>query len=594
MLTLQRMCRHTAQLLGSQRKLWLPFLLGAFVEALYLGLLWLAPQSPFSAVLAPPVRYVFGDRVLHYPEHLLFLYHAMKHTHLVTSILTGAFLTGIACAMVRQTHEGVKLSLRTALVSRQVRYGRVLLVWLVTWALVKSLAEGLAHVAPKTVSVFWWGIGSAVLLQALLVYAIPAAVFEDATWWKALLRSVQETAQHPLSTLAAIVIPCAMVIGLAIGAPDARVKYLMLQVTPEIAVAFIVGRLVVWTVADALLTVSVAHLWWIRRTPHRALEPGKVSPPAHRLSLRPRALTGFAALLCAAMLTPGCSASYNGERLFWKAQQLNAPIMKDSRRTSPEQFTKAVAAFGRVIRETPGTAWAGKAQLAIGLLYDVQGRFNEAEEAYRLVLQNYSQSPALCFEARVSIAHLDEAEQNWPRAVQMYREISDFHPWTKIGLEAPLSVARTFEQRQQPDEAAKAYRQAVQLYTTMIAEAPTVELGTRAKIYLAQVYQALGKWDQVIGTLEELATARDGVDRPRLLLTLGTIYETRQANPAKAAAAYTTLLTEFPEHPLGQIAKSRLRQLGLPVATDSQGTSARQAGLMIPTPTHPAAPAQTP
>ena len=87
---LKRTFQHAAKLLGPDRALWRPFLATLLVEFLLLLLFWLAPHPPFSTLLAPPIRYVFGDRVLHYPRHLWFLYEAMKHTHLAASVLVGA------------------------------------------------------------------------------------------------------------------------------------------------------------------------------------------------------------------------------------------------------------------------------------------------------------------------------------------------------------------------------------------------------------------------------------------------------------------------------------------------------------------------
>ena len=203
--------------------------------------------------------------MLHYPAHLWFLYHAMKHTNLAVSILVGAFMSGLACAMVRQTHEGRPLSLRTVLVNGEVPYGRVMLLWLMTWGLAKGMLELASRFAPKTTWVFWIFIGLAVILQALLVYAIPAAVFEDAKWWKAAFRGVLETCRHPLSTLLVVTVPSAMVISFAILASPVRAAQWMMHLAPEIAIPLVTGRLVVWTVADTLLTISVAHLWWIHR-----------------------------------------------------------------------------------------------------------------------------------------------------------------------------------------------------------------------------------------------------------------------------------------------------------------------------------------
>lgn len=262
--------RFTARLFGSQRKLWVPFLITAFVEALFIGLLWLAPQPPFSKLLAPPVRYFFGDQVLHYPTHLWFLYYAMKHTHLAASIVVGAFLSGVACAMIRQAHEGTSLSLREALMSKHVRYGTVVVVWLITWGLAKGSLEALGRFAPRTAWVALSGVGLMFLLQTLLVYAIPAAVFEGSKWWRALSQGVRETLRYPLSTLIVVGIPSAVVIGFSFIAPPVRVSQWMEHTVPEIIVACVAVRLLLLTMADAVITVGVAHLWWLHRTSNAA------------------------------------------------------------------------------------------------------------------------------------------------------------------------------------------------------------------------------------------------------------------------------------------------------------------------------------
>ncbi len=281
--------RQTGQLVRSQRMLWLPFLVVAFVEVLLIGLIWLAPHPPFSNYLAPPIRYFFTDRVLHYPWHLWFLYLAMKHTYVAASLLVGAFMTGVACAMVRQVHEGRGLSLREALVSRQVRYSRVVILWCLSWLLAKGFLGALTAAAPKAPWVVWVSVAAMITLQWLVVYAIPASVFEGSKWWKAIVQGVQESLRYPFSTLAVVALFTAPVIAFSILAPVTRLVDLILQTTPEIALVFVVGRLVVWTICDACLTVAVAHLWWIhraqpvagrvdvapvRRVPHGRIEEG--------------------------------------------------------------------------------------------------------------------------------------------------------------------------------------------------------------------------------------------------------------------------------------------------------------------------------
>ncbi|MBI3323719.1 MAG: hypothetical protein HYZ92_00370 [Candidatus Omnitrophica bacterium] len=265
--------------MGSQRRLLVPFFIVAFVQALFIGLAWLAPQPPFSILLAPPVRYFYGERVLHYPWHLWFLYFSMKHAHLFTSLVLGAFMSGVACAMVQRIHQQSSLTVHEVLATGSVRYGRMAILWLATWGLAKGLMTAMEQFAPRTPWMLWTAIGAMVVLQALFAYAIPASVFEGSPWWKALWQSLRETGRYPLSTLLVVLPPSAAVIAFSITATPNRLAQWMAHTAPEIAVALVAARLLVWTLADAVLTVGLCHLWWFHRTPAVVLESaGKAIP----------------------------------------------------------------------------------------------------------------------------------------------------------------------------------------------------------------------------------------------------------------------------------------------------------------------------
>ena len=186
-------------------------------------------------------------------------------------------------------------------------------------------------------------------------------------------------------------------------------------------------------------------------------------------------------LLCATLLAGGCSASYDGERFYWKALRDAAPIMKDSSRATPEQFVKAIARLEEVVQKAPGSVWAARAQLTLGALHAAQKKYRRAREAYALVLQNYPSYPVLCLAARLSIAKTHEIERNLDEAVKGYRAVIDYHPWTRLGLEAPLYIAKLYEARQQSGRARNAYERAAQHYTKLIPQAPKPAMAIRVK-----------------------------------------------------------------------------------------------------------------
>ena len=318
--------------------------------------------------------------------------------------------------------------------------------------------------------------------------------------------------------------------------------------------------------------------------------------PSRGETLRRRA-GQVAVCLAASALISGCSANYNGERLFWKAQQLNKALAKEGH-LSPEQLTTVVNAFNKVIQKTPDTSWAARANLIVGSLYASQKRFTEAREVYQLLLQNYNQYKELSLGARVAIAKTYEAEDNWSEAVKSYRDIAEFHPWTRMGLEAPLYIAAMHEKHQERDLAMKAYESAAKRYGKLIPDAPTPELGNQAKAFLALAYQRLGDWQQAISVLEDLASNTPEANRPLILLTLASIYQARLGSAKKAGEIYTKLIQEFPDHPAGKVAKAQLAHLGLeqPLPT-SAGSTSEGSGLLAPAvgaPTTSRAPISTP
>lgn len=269
-----------------------------------------------------------------------------------------------------------------------------------------------------------------------------------------------------------------------------------------------------------------------------------------------------------ALAASGCSADYKGERLFWKAEQLNAPIVKQPKEATPAQYAKAIDAFQQVVQIAPDTLWAPRAHMAIGKLYVLQIQYEKAREVYALVLQNYNQYKDLCLAARMARAKTYEAEQNWDEAIKVYRDIMDYHAWSQSGMEAPLYIARLYEQRKMTDEATAAYERAVKAYTKLIIGAPSPDLAIHVKGYLVIAYQRLTRWEDAVKTLEDLLsiTTAQGMNRPLALMTLGAIYQTKLRDVDKAQSAYAALASEFPEHPLGKAAKAQLTRLGASVS----------------------------
>ncbi len=267
----KRALKETLRLFGSQYRLWAPFLFIAGFQIILIGLVWLAPQAPYSTLLAPPIRYFSGDRVLHYPVHFWYLYHVMKPVHLITNVLAGAYLSGLATLMVRQAHERKAISMRNAMLTSKAHYVSLAVLWIITWVIANAFFKGAGYIKLPPIFSATLNAGLAVLLQALLVYPITAAVLEGLPWWKALARGVLEFFRYPLPTIGIVLVPSALLLVFAFFVSESRVfKWMMDTGTPEISLVFVFARLAAVTVADAVITLSAAHLWLFHRQSGRA------------------------------------------------------------------------------------------------------------------------------------------------------------------------------------------------------------------------------------------------------------------------------------------------------------------------------------
>ena len=262
---------RSAALLSQHRKLWLPFAGSALVELFLLVLFWLAPLQPFSILLGPPVRYFFGEQALHYPHHLLALYQFMRAAHTATMISVGAFLSGLACEMVRNVAAGQPASVHESLFGKRVSYLGVTVAWLTTWLAAKGVMDFGVGQLPRQAWAVWAGIAAMVVLQALFVYIIPVVVLGRLNWFRAFYAGIRETLLAPLSTLAMISLPMAAVVAVSGFSSTAHVVVWMQRFCPEIVFPLIGLRIAIWTAADAWMSVGIAWLWLQRHSGRQGL-----------------------------------------------------------------------------------------------------------------------------------------------------------------------------------------------------------------------------------------------------------------------------------------------------------------------------------
>ncbi len=237
------------------------FLAPAFVQILVLILLGLAPHPPLDSLLAPPIRFFANENVLHYPWHLLWLYHVTPRVHALAMALVGAGLSGVAACLAADAVRQKPMSLRLLFASRRVRFSQCLFAWVVIWLLSELMAQGLRTLSLPGMLTLGSYLAGVTLLQAFGVYAIPAVALSGFSAFRALLAGAQRCLRSPLETLCIVLPPLVILFLFSLISTENRIGAWLLRTEPEWVTVPIALRLMLWTVADAWLTTAAAIAW---------------------------------------------------------------------------------------------------------------------------------------------------------------------------------------------------------------------------------------------------------------------------------------------------------------------------------------------
>ncbi len=154
--------------------------------------------------------------------------------------------------------------------------------------------------------------------------------------------------------------------------------------------------------------------------------------------------------------------------------------------SNPQGMNTADSLLQDVIARHPGTVEAHRARYYLGYLRLQQGNLDEAEQAFRAVLQSNLQDPVLRAEAEGHLGTILAARGDWDGALEAFARARDLAP-----LEA-LKALYLFRQAE-VSFAAGRYQRAVELLDQMEKEHGRTILFTQEGRTLRSMARGLGK-----------------------------------------------------------------------------------------------------
>lgn len=260
-------------ILRSTPQVVVPYLYLVLFHGILLAVLFLIPRPPLSSVLGPIIRAFWGEQSLHYPYNLTALPQIYSMAKNLVDMTAGVLCAGIMISMISQSYQAIKPDWLLGLKRSLRRYFRLAAIWALTVILVLGAGKLLAHfVFPRMTHYMLYmfiEFVTTVLIQAGLIFVIPAIVIENRKIVVALQRSLALLKHHFIETMFVVAIPCAFFIPLAF----INTSYLMNRYFPEVTLWIMSFRIVMYVCIDLAVTLG-ATIIFMR---HKEIEENSLS-----------------------------------------------------------------------------------------------------------------------------------------------------------------------------------------------------------------------------------------------------------------------------------------------------------------------------
>lgn len=280
-------------------------------------------------------------------------------------------------------------------------------------------------------------------------------------------------------------------------------------------------------------------------------------------------MTNKNAIFCLIILlfftVAGCSPQYRAEKAFYQASRYAEDIFKDPKNIPHYKFNQAIKKFERIVTKYPESRQARQANFIIGNLYFAKEQYSEALKIFEKIMVAYPGQKTICAEAVIKAAQCYEKKNDWENAYRRYRYAVEKFPCSLKGLETPLYLLRSFQQKKDKEEITNVYKQTVADYQKVISEYPDSKAAYTAGNFLAEAHMRMEEWPDMLKILNAMYKKySQSRDAPVWLMTMAATYEVKLRDREKAREYYQLVMDKYKDSPWSKEAKKRLKELKKP------------------------------
>lgn len=238
-----------------------------------------------------------------------------------------------------------------------------------------------------------------------------------------------------------------------------------------------------------------------------------------------------------------------------------------------DDYGSGIAAYEKFLKLYPKHVLAVRAMAQIGAIYVAKSEFVKGREWFQKSLEG-QKSPAYIADTQLLIAHSYQKENNWTEAEKLYKEIKTQYPSSNAALQIPFLTANYYEAQGNQDMVKKVLDEAIAGYQSLIDSGDPQSLALVERLQ-SQAIAEKGDWQQLLQNFDEkIQRETSDVRKGNWIILKALITENRIQDSKAALSLYENFLTQFPEHPMTDLAKSRSEALHQKTSTPTAPVAA--------------------
>lgn len=250
------------------------------------------------------------------------------------------------------------------------------------------------------------------------------------------------------------------------------------------------------------------------------------------------------------------------EKMYYQALKAEDELNANPNMPPQKLANRIELKLTRILQLFPNSEVARKADIKLGEFYIKTKRYGSAIAQMNKIIEKLERDRDRLAMAYFLKGYACEKEDRWTEALKQYRVVLNNYPDTPIGLQMPMHIWNYYILSNKEAEAKQAYGDTVQFYKKLESENSDKPLGYMASLFLIRTYGKANDAQNAIATIE------DHINKYYTPVTLGkvvplveTVVVDKFKDPVKAIAIYKTILERSKDTKLNTEIEKRIAAL---------------------------------